>query len=1171
MAPARGATQNSFDICLGHVAEPIVVQTLASCLLTKGFCVIDLGLDKSFVKQVLDDANSVKTAGRFYTPPDLIAEGLLGREGSAKIADLAGADASAAERDRDGEAIKAVDNTLTAITQLINHCHTALGFFSSHRTPAVVHEAGIPRDVPDLTEKDVTMWLDKFLRHKIMAVAFFGPMEGALKLQVYDDEDADVHEVRTSPGTVVVLRPDLLSHHHIALGKAVALSCFSIQGTPFSKRHETGGWIMCPVARELDRWAMQRVRMLKEMEDDEFDEAEVPAEFRRAMDLCFFKEGVHTISGMALRFPASWETGAYFKAMTSGPDLAVQIPMSRWDHHNYYDPSMDGWQRGKTFTNHGAFIDGLELFDAKMFGISPAEAKGMDPHQRLVLEAGYEALYNMGMRKKSLMNSSASVYVGWNSLGDWDIVERVASGPAGPTSGSGCIVSNRLSFIFGLKGPSLTVTTDSASSLSAVYLLIESMQQKGNGARSDLGVGMGCSSMLSPVWWSQHCANGWMTFKGRCFAFDTGGDGYCRGEGIGAAACAPLLTEVDGKTVADDMPQEGILCGIAMNTNAASASLTAPDAMALQEVIANCCRAASLAPRDIDAVEAHSTGTKLSDAVEVHALGSQHRSQETIFALPVGSVKTSVGHAMEASGMTGFLKIVQAAQWTYIPALVHLREINEYLDSEKFDITFPTEGIEYPRRSSLTGIMSMGYGGTNVYAVCWGSLDDKKVGCRPSFPSNREMLCYWPGGGGALTRDELPTKGYYIAGSWNEWRNPQRMELEGNDTYGLTITLGENRWEMFQIWLDGDPMRVLHPGQPGMQKESPVLGPDPVGGAATSWAIIGCMPEMEMAFVEGPSVNRGLPLLGLEHMFDGSEARKTAIHPHTGKAGSQYRIRLRIAGRWRMVDWDKLDEDEKLQENAALPPAALGRYYVMGSWNCWCTQPMQPDEAEAGCFFAEIRLLSDGGEFYVVRNRDSFQTFFPSSTRAAKGQEPSGVEGPGLWDPGTSWMLDGRAGDVFRLEFRRSQVHEKTDASMIWRYLRNEPLTEIEIRQTLKPCYCVVGSWNGFRDVQPMIWDEFQGCYTYTLRITDVGMERFQILRDGNPSTAIYPDKDSIIAGDSTAKRSQKIRGPDDAGNDAFFIIGEKDGVKAWPGMKYQIQFYVDSKGSPELVEWNRV
>eukprot|EP00440_Ansanella_granifera_P014072 gb/GFBE01015293.1/.p1 GENE.gb/GFBE01015293.1/~~gb/GFBE01015293.1/.p1 ORF type:complete len:1187 (+),score=233.74 gb/GFBE01015293.1/:1-3561(+) len=1186
MAPAlpstpRKGTQTGFDVVIGEVTEPVLAQVIATCLVKKGFCVIDLKAERALCKQFVSEANGLKESGRWHQPPELIAEGLLGQEGSAKVCELTGADVPESVRTEQGPCIVAIDNLLTSITQMVNNCNDILGFHSSHRTPGMLHEAGVPRSPPELKEKDVPKWLDIFLRARVMAVAFFGPMEGALKLQVYDDEDADVHEVRTSPGTLVVLRPDILSHHHIALGKAIAISCCAIQGATFSKRHNTGGWVMNPVARELDRWAMNRVMEMKAAlaEDEEFRlEEDIPHEFQRAMDLCFFQESVNSVRGMAMRFPGSWDPGEWFRSTTAGPDFVTCIPLVRWDHDQVFDTSIDGWKKGKTYARHAAFFDGLELFDARMFSISPMEAKSMDPNQRLTLETCYESLYNMGMRKKSLMNSSGSCYVGFNAVGDYNLADRGGADMSGPTGGAGCIISNRMSYVFGMKGPSLTVNTMAASSLTAVYLGVESMQHKGRGVNSDFSVMTGVCSLLHAHWWPMETGNGWLSFKGRCFTFDAHADGYTKSEGCASVAMSPYANkEVDGKAVVDSsLPQEGVLHGIAMNTNSLSANLSAPDGVALQEVVAAAVRSAGLVAHDVDAVEASATGFILGDCVEAHSHVRAHRAKKMNYPLAISSLSTSIGHMTETSGIAAFIKAVQAPQWAYIAPSLHFREVNPNIDFDDANAILTSEGIDYPRRSSLTGVTSRGFGGTNVYAVLWGCLDDKKVKIRPPMPSNRELLTYWPGGGGALSREDMPSKGYYVAGTWTQWSKPQRMDFEGDDVYGLTVTLGENNWEMFQIWIDGDPMKILHPGTMSAGKEAPVQGPHPF--TPCCWGFVGALPEIivqvqvEDQNVEGdfkelmPALNLPLPPAYNKGKTDFAKAP----HPDSGRPGTKYRIRLHQAGRWRMVDWAKVPDQEELADGALLPEEAIGRYYVCGSWNSYCTQEMETDEAaHLGVWKREVKLTTDGGEFFVNRNRDSLQAIYPSSARAAQGKVPGpgGISGPGHWESGLAWQLEGKAGDVFRIEFRRSQeLGKQEDMAVTWTHVRHEPLTDAEQLQALRPCWTVLGSWSSWRDTQPMIWEEDRNLYSFQLQIGDVGRERFQLMRDGHPQMAIYPSEE-----DACQQKPHELLGPDAGNNGLFWAIGAHPEDKAWPGMRYEIRLHVDLRGRPDKVDWSRI
>eukprot|EP00435_Cladocopium_sp_Y103_P041304 s673_g11.t1 len=82
---------------------------------------------------------------------------------------------------------------------------------------------------------------------------------------------------------------------------------------------------------------------------------------------------------------------------------------------------------------------------------------------------------------------------------------------------------------------------------------------------------------------------------------------------------------------------------------------------------------------------------------------------------------------------------------------------------------------------------------------------------------------------------------YFIIGSFNSWEEPVKMEAESKGVYAFTMVLGENRWETFQIWEDGDPDKVLHPGIHWADREQQVLGPSRQGvcGRFSTWRISG--------------------------------------------------------------------------------------------------------------------------------------------------------------------------------------------------------------------------------------------------------------------------------------------------------------------------------------------
>ncbi|CAJ1361090.1 unnamed protein product, partial [Effrenium voratum] len=131
-----------------------------------------------------------------------------------------------------------------------------------------------------------------------------------------------------------------------------------------------------------------------------------------------------SVAGMASYFPAAAATSAAFQcAITQGVDGSVEVPFTRWELEEVWDPNPDAV--GKMYPRHGAFVEGAEFFDAKFFGISPPEARAMDPQQRMLLETSTNGLLDAGLEKSGLMGSEVSVHVGlanndWIQMQSWD-------------------------------------------------------------------------------------------------------------------------------------------------------------------------------------------------------------------------------------------------------------------------------------------------------------------------------------------------------------------------------------------------------------------------------------------------------------------------------------------------------------------------------------------------------------------------------------------------------------------------------------------------------------------------------------------------------------------------------------------------------------------------------
>jgi len=465
-----------------------------------------------------------------------------------------------------------------------------------------------------------------------------------------------------------------------------------------------------------------------------------------------------------------------------------------------------------------------------------------------------------------------------------------------------------------------------------------------------------------------------------------------------------------------------------MNNNGRGASLTAPNGPAEQEAIADAVRNASISIFDVESVEAFGSGSFLADAIEVGSLMRGHRTEEVKDPLPITATKSSFGNQVETSGIVAFLKTLQSIEYGVMTPNIHLRQANPHIDTFDQPGELMTECCEYYMNSTFAGSMSRGSGGSNVYLLAWGQLNPEKMKCDPP-PINREFLSFWPGGGGVLESEKRPSREYTIVGSWCQGPEPMPMEPEGEDAYGFTVTLGENRWEWFVILLDGDHNKVLHPGYPKASKDFPVLGPVPDNEGAC-WMISGKPECVYVTYDAGEEVAEGA-----SHVTSDDYGKKVAMYrmptADTGKPGDQYRVHLHVKGKWRTVTWERLVPAIGEGPVAAVPPQ--GRYYICGDWSDWDLEEMSQGSTP-GAFYMDIEMGMKSHEFTIVRNKDWNQMIYPLQPTSV-GDGNVDVRGPDDLGEGHHWHITGERGSHVRVEFQRTVDDDSDIMKVTWRKL----------------------------------------------------------------------------------------------------------------------------------------
>ncbi|KAJ1429679.1 hypothetical protein B484DRAFT_449262, partial [Ochromonadaceae sp. CCMP2298] len=431
------------------------------------------------------------------------------------------------------------------------------------------------------------------------------------------------------------------------------------------------------------------------------------------------------ICGMSCRFPGGVDSPqVFFEALCGGLDATTAVPVA-----------LD-WTDART--GHAALLSDAhaEEFDAAFFRLSAAEAQRMDPHQRLLLEVGHEALAEAGLldqegggAAQGAAGARVGVFVGLCN-NEWAAANSNGDGGLSPyctTALSQSAAANRLSFLLGLTGPSLVVDTACSSSLAALHTALNAMRC----GDCDSALVAAADLMLSSHSLKIREAAGMLSPGGKNRSFDVAADGYVRGEGAGAVVLKPLARAEADWAAGRGGPVLGVVRGSAMNQDGRSASFTAPNGSAQRELLRNALLSARLPPTGLAYVETHGTGTALGDPIEWGALRDVLLAQQASDSRPLvlGAVKSNVGHLEGAAGMAGLFKAVACLKNSLVPGNLHMHKRNSRMQAlpGHREALFPhapvsllppvEEGGSGPEAPLCAGVSCFGSGGTNVHVV----------------------------------------------------------------------------------------------------------------------------------------------------------------------------------------------------------------------------------------------------------------------------------------------------------------------------------------------------------------------------------------------------------------------------------------------------------------------
>ncbi|WP_244273332.1 type I polyketide synthase, partial [Pseudovibrio sp. POLY-S9] len=415
------------------------------------------------------------------------------------------------------------------------------------------------------------------------------------------------------------------------------------------------------------------------------------------------------IVGLSVRVPGASSKEELWNLLCSKRNSISEIPADRWSHFRYLHPRIS--EPGKAYTFKAGVLDNLWDFDPTAFGISPREAEQMDPQQRILLQLTWEAIEDAGISPDTIAGDHVGVYVGASALdyaNESLFDPNVATGHF-MTGNTLSIISNRLSYIFDLKGPSFTVDTACSSSLVALHEAYRAL----NSGRIDCAIVAGVNVLASPFPFVGFAQATMLSPDGQCKAFDASGNGYVRSEG----GVALVIKRKDAPRWKGQRSHADIVA-VDVNSDGRTVGMSLPSDVEQANLLDRVYKAHGIDPNQLAFVEAHGTGTRVGDPAEAGSIG-RTIAQKRRAPLPIGSVKTNVGHLEPASGLVGLAKSVLALQNNHFPASLHFNEPNPDIDFDALNIHVASEGVELPRSESprYAGVNSFGFGGTNAHVI----------------------------------------------------------------------------------------------------------------------------------------------------------------------------------------------------------------------------------------------------------------------------------------------------------------------------------------------------------------------------------------------------------------------------------------------------------------------
>lgn len=428
------------------------------------------------------------------------------------------------------------------------------------------------------------------------------------------------------------------------------------------------------------------------------------------------------IVGRSCILPGALSPEELWQAVNTGQDLISTTPEGRW---RASDADVlcqsDANSANRSWSNRGGYVRGFEqVWNPEGFALSAKELGQLDPVFLWSLHCAREALANAGDLRTGQVNRDRVCAIfgnlGFPSAAMSKYAESVWLGQSHESDprnrfmsgGSAKLVQEAL----GLGPDVMCLDTACASSLYAIAIACAKLHD--GAADVALAGGVSCSDdLFIHVGFTALKA---MSKTGQSRPFHAEADGLVPAEG---AAFVALKRLEDARRDQDEI--YGVIRGIGLSNDGRGRGFLAPEESGQKRALAQAYESSGIKPQDVSLLECHATGTSVGDKTEIRSTANSYAGCKDV---PIGSLKSNLGHLITAAGAAGLIKVIEAMRNQKRPPSLHADLQNPALHESPFRVLTKSEAWE-SKGPRIAGVSAFGFGGNNAHLLV--SEEDESI------------------------------------------------------------------------------------------------------------------------------------------------------------------------------------------------------------------------------------------------------------------------------------------------------------------------------------------------------------------------------------------------------------------------------------------------------------